>query len=343
MSKVAIPGSNPTFIIDSKFVVKIFTPFLDGYQAFKGEMLSYEILQSSNIDETTVMPRILYSSTLSNVGSLVVDDKDIPSSTSSKTSMPLLYIVMTYLDGIPVANAWNDIPQDDRADLAQKLGCFLKNYHKVTKNHPLLSQHPSNFFEFIDNQRKTCVERHRKWGTLSETVLNELDHYLPSDMKKFMYNITSGEMEKSFCLIHGDITSDHVLMKKNEINNRWSLSGILDWADSSVGILFYEIPALIMSCLHCDNNLFNEFIKCYNIVDTFPSITFVNNNDDDILNYNNNDNMSLSYICMVFVLLFQFDSFSEAIYSIHPEYKTLSLKQLECALFSTTITTSLAY
>jgi len=197
------------------------------------------------------------------------------------------------------------------------------------------------------------IERHKKWNSLSDEALNQMLDYLPQNILEFLNAISGGNYAESLCLVHGDLTEyiyllcqvnpytqiinyrDHVLL--NEISDKWELSGILDWADSKAGLIFYEIPAIFVSCFCCDSTIFKGFVNSYGISYflqqhplTINVTTQISENDHKLCT-----NFTLGYISMVFLLLFEFNVFSETegIFSCYPELKRKSLRELENILF----------
>lgn len=63
------------------------------------------------------------------------------------------------------------------------------------------------------------------------------------------------------CLLHADLTEDHVLVMEQA--GRYSLSGLIDWADAEVGDPVYEWVALFFGFCGRDTRLFSAFMDGY--------------------------------------------------------------------------------
>lgn len=62
-------------------------------------------------------------------------------------------------------------------------------------------------------------------------------------------------------LLHADLTEDHLLAAERD--GRWSMTGLLDWADAEVGDPYYEWVALWFSICRRDAALFRAFMEGY--------------------------------------------------------------------------------
>lgn len=65
------------------------------------------------------------------------------------------------------------------------------------------------------------------------------------------------------CLLHADLTEDHLLLDRHE--GRWSMTGLIDWADAEVGDPLYDCVALWFSICRRNAGLFCAFLDSYGL------------------------------------------------------------------------------
>jgi hypothetical protein len=104
---------------------------------------------------------------------------------------------------------------------------------------------------FLQEQARTCRQRHTEWGTLPSHLLEQIENYLlpPEDL------FFPGEQPH---LIHADLTVDHLLGSWQ--NGRWAPRALIDFGDAMVGSLYYELAALHLDLFNADPTLLHVFL-----------------------------------------------------------------------------------
>lgn len=63
------------------------------------------------------------------------------------------------------------------------------------------------------------------------------------------------------CLLHSDLTEDHLLVA--EVGGRWSITGLIDWADAEVGPAAYDWVTLWFSICRRNFEFYRSFFRGY--------------------------------------------------------------------------------
>ena len=80
-------------------------------------------------------------------------------------------------------------------------------------------------------------------------------------------------LERDRCLVHYDLTEDHVFL-----SDQGRLEGIIDFGDAKMAHPSDEFPALFVDCLRCDDSLIAAFREAYDGRATHYQV-----NDEDII------------------------------------------------------------
>jgi len=225
------------------------------------------------------------------------------------------YVVLSRLNGDPIVEDYEELGCHDLIPLAQWLGRILFQLHKLpleNSTYYRLSWDP--FISFIKEQRNKCLKNHQKWGTLSYTLLEQIEKYLPSENEISNCLI---RIEKPPIFLHGDLTDENIIGKlkeqdidqyeqklKHQCTNSiaWNPVGIIDFGDSQVGDFFFELVPLYISCFRCDKKLLQEFLYSYGFKKQW--------------------NEQFTYCSMCYTLLHSCDAM-RSVYQWRPEYKKI--------------------
>ena len=89
---------------------------------------------------------------------------------------------------------------------------------------------------------------------LTDTSVRDLAHAVAD-----LHNKTLATGDCLCCLVHYDLTEDHVYL-----DDQGRLVGIIDFGDARIAHPSDELPALFVSCLGCDDSLIAVFREAYN-------------------------------------------------------------------------------
>ncbi len=236
------PGTNAVFIVNrgdptgSPFVVKIYAPFcLEDYHL---ERVLHPFLTERV--PTLRVPRLLGHGILHG-------EMDWP------------YILLSFLPGRPIREVRSDVPSAQMRSLGRKLGQQIRALHAV----------PPEILQTSDVDLPI-------WGeTLEEQIKHTVDELLAkqvlpprviAEIPDFVRITLTRDPSPERVLVNGDLTEDHLLL--TEQDGTWTISGLIDFADSRIAPRAYEWVALWFGALDRDPAAFRAFMAGYN-----PEIT----------------------------------------------------------------------
>jgi hygromycin-B 7''-O-kinase len=221
------PGTNAVFIVDRTYVVKVYAPFC--HRDFGVECTLYHLL----VEESCVpAPRLVAQGVLH-------DQIDWP------------YIVMDFRPGKPIRDARDRLSRAEFFEIAFELGQIVRAIHRIPLEHLQgVRLSSGEWMQFIRRRMAQCEEENRREGVLSESILGELPGFL-----------SSVELDSPLLLLNGDLTEDHVLIEQR--NDRWVVSGLIDFADALIGAREYEWIALWFGALGHEEGSLEAFMAGY--------------------------------------------------------------------------------
>jgi Ser/Thr protein kinase RdoA (MazF antagonist) len=288
-------GSTPVLIIDKTYVIKLLIPlpWSDGFTVYESELNSSEVL--SKVPQSCKVPRVLYHGSL-------IDNRPA-------VDQYMMYVVTGYLHGVSFAEVFPSFSRQEQMKFAYDFGVVIGKIHHI----PPSSFELQSWQTFIKNIYNTVEDRLRKKG-VPQHLLQQLPHYLPSDISNFY---ASGDV----VFMHCDFHRDHVFLEKSEMG--WEISALLDWGDCRFGDPFYELATIHCDLFRCDLGLLKQFLAGYATESNFfQRPDFV-------------------YRSMVNLLLFEWNHWvhktkPKGIFYFHPEYRELStFEELANAMWDT--------
>jgi hygromycin-B 7''-O-kinase len=232
-------GSNPVFIVNERFVVKLYTSLFGGAESVLKEIDLYELFAHTS---QLPVPRLITQ------GSLFPQSEE-------GWSWP--YIITTFIPGVPYGEVREQVPFEDKLSLASYLGTFLHTFHRLPlERSTYFKRSWEPFVDFLEEQRKNCVHNQSQWNALPQLLIEQIDDYLPPLS-------TMIDRNSEPLLLDCDLFEDHVL--GNLEKDHWHTNGIIDFGDARVGGWLYEISVIHIGLFHCDKRLLRAFLTGYGI------------------------------------------------------------------------------
>jgi hygromycin-B 7''-O-kinase len=234
--RTGLPGTMPVFLVDGRYVVKLFSDLFSGDVGFRVERELYELL-AERADIPT--PALLAAGTL------------FP----AEGGWPWPYLVSQLLPGLSLREMAGQVSAADTLAVAEWLGPILRRLHRV-RPPASASLRPTweAFDRFLAGQRANAVAHHQQWQTLPQRLIAQIDRYLPPLAELVDHRAAPH-------LLHADLNADHVLGDFQ--GDRWHPTAIIDFGDARVGDRLYELPALHIGLFRGDKGLLLAFLEAY--------------------------------------------------------------------------------
>ncbi|MEZ4830690.1 MAG: aminoglycoside phosphotransferase family protein [Caldilineaceae bacterium] len=172
------------------------------------------------------------------------------------------YLITTVIKGVSLGEVRAQVDATDLGALAAIMGETLRQLHQLPiADEPFFAEMRRGFDALIRQQQEQCVAKHQKWRSLPDHLVAQIPGYLSAHAD---YHDT-----QKYCLIHADITEDHVLGEFRD--GGWQPTGLIDFGDAQVGYWTYELTALYFSLFQADQRLLRIFFDAYAPSTPLPS------------------------------------------------------------------------
>lgn len=165
------------------------------------------------------------------------------------------YIVMERLSGIPLAEAWDSLTEDERKSIVGRLGAAVRAMHDLPI--ALFAAAPFHWRPFIDHQRQSLLNAHETWG-LAPAWLSQIPAYMDGVPMDFH---DAGRMVP----LHTELMQEHLFIERR--GDDWTVSGLIDFEPSMIGLREYEFCAVGLFITRGDRDLFRLFLTSYGYTD----------------------------------------------------------------------------
>jgi hygromycin-B 7''-O-kinase len=232
-------GSNPVFIVNDRYVVKLYTYLFGGADSILKEIDLYGLFAQA---PELPVPRLITHGNL------------FP---QSEEGWHWPYIITTVIPGITFGEVREQVSFDDKQALATYLGSFLHSFHRLPlEQSTYFKRSWEPFANFLAELRANGIANQSQWGALPQHLIDQIDNYLPPIASLI------NEVNEPL-LLDCDLFEDHVLGTLEQ--GQWHTTGIIDFGDARVGNWLYEIPVIHYGLFHCDKRLLRAFLEGYGI------------------------------------------------------------------------------
>jgi hypothetical protein len=268
------PGTYPTFIAEldhlpgqpglDTIVIKFFGQLFDGQNSFHIEraMGHYLAQHPMNIGS----PAILAEGQLTPQWS---------------------YLIFEHVPGVSIGQVRSSLSMREMEAVARQMGRFMQQLHLLTATSlpiiPQLSMSWSAYADFLETQTANCWLNHQRWRDLPPQLLKLLPKFIPPVDQLL-------DFSSSPHIIHADLTADHLLGRlspplpafniqaeesavpatssneeKEGASAEWESLAIIDWGDSQVGNILYELVGLHLDLFQGDKHLLRLCLETYEL------------------------------------------------------------------------------
>ncbi|CUS02622.2 conserved protein of unknown function [Candidatus Promineifilum breve] len=228
------PGTCAVFVIDERAVIKFFPPMVSGDDA--REAAVYRLLDGRVPGASLLAEGVLY------------DRIDWP------------YLVVSFVPGAAWREVGATIAPARQAAILAELGRVVRLTHETPLNADTWPM-PSAWSDYVSHSLSDAIGRLRDETVFSTSVINEIEALLSA----------TDWFANQPRLLHADLTADHLLVAERD--GRWSMTGLIDWADALVGDPYYEWVALWFDLCRRDARLFGAFWRGYDPAGASPPLS----------------------------------------------------------------------
>ncbi|TFG71236.1 MAG: aminoglycoside phosphotransferase family protein [Anaerolineales bacterium] len=227
------PGTNAVFVVNQRYVVKIYAPFCHDDYHLERELLT-------KLGEKTLIPAPAI------LARGILED-----------SISWPYIIMEYLSGQPIREVREKIDHANLLEITAHMGTIVRVLHKIpiaSLNN--LDRSQSGWQRYCQHQLKTLMKKLQRNYILPDPVIEAIPAFVADEIFK-------GRASKNtpLALVHGDLTEDHWLL--DDTHGHWSLSGLFDFADAKISPATYEWVALWFGALDRNHENLASFMHSY--------------------------------------------------------------------------------
>jgi hygromycin-B 7''-O-kinase len=159
------------------------------------------------------------------------------------------YLVMNELKGTLLIDLWDKLTMEEKKEFSIDLGNVIREFHSI----------PSDIFEtidvdwqlFIKNQYLNMKANQKKFK-LPQKLWDALEEYV--DESYINYN-------PRLRMLTGEYTPFNLLFNKK--NNKWKLTGVIDFADSFLGDNEYDLLGPILFMFNGNKEITYSFLISY--------------------------------------------------------------------------------
>ncbi len=217
------PGSSAVFVIDQRFVIKLFPPMFAG--DFVVEHAVYEQL-GGRLD---AMPHLLHAG-------IYADRIEWP------------FLIVQFCAGEPIRDVYSQLTADEKGRVASEVGRLMQRVQQ-TAVPPVEPFVP--WPVFLQQRYQACLFELREETPMPGWLVDEAVSFMAAMMPRL-------SREPAY-LLNADLTEDHVLLSR--LHGCWRLSAVIDWADAQFGPPAFEWVAAWFGFCRRDVTMFRALVR----------------------------------------------------------------------------------
>ena len=223
------PGTNAVFILDRRYVVKIYNPV---WHDFGPE---HEVHVRLIRDGQVPVPEIVSWGTFED-----------------RTGWD--YLITEFVDGTPLRELRDSIGPTNLVRISSELGEIVRAFHDTDlEGLGMVEERGESTSELVLRKQTELVKDIRDRSLLPDDVIDELTSFLVS---------TAAEAKKQRpLLVHGDLTEDHLLLRDR--GGCPEIAVLIDFGDAHLHPPEYEWPPLWLDLLQRDRGALRAFFDTY--------------------------------------------------------------------------------
>lgn len=163
------------------------------------------------------------------------------------------YLIMNELKGTLLIEVWDKISIDEKKEFSIDLANVIREFHNIPSNQ--FAKLDVEWQVFINKQYKNMID-HQKNSHLPQELCNTLEEYVDDSYINYSPKLK---------LLTGEYTPFNLLF--NKVNDKWKLTGVIDFADSFLGDNEYDLLGPILFIFNGSKELTTSFLINYGFTD----------------------------------------------------------------------------
>lgn len=159
------------------------------------------------------------------------------------------FFIMTRVPGELLIDVWDLLSKDERIGIAVDLGKLIRQMHALDID--VYKEVNQQFDQWISKQKNQVEEHHNGTG-LASHLIREVKDY-----------VASFEPSKEKVLLTGEYTPFNLIV--NRVQDRWMLTGLIDFADCFIGEPHYDLLGPILFNFYKETELTSAFLNSYGL------------------------------------------------------------------------------
>jgi len=229
-SSKSLGSSFPAFVVDERYMVKLFGPWNLGQRAFAREAAAYELLSGAQTE--LAVPRRIGQGELGN---------------------GWYYLIIELLPGIAFEEIPDDIADNSRPATTSWMGDFAWRLHGVPVPAELTERAVTEFGDVLAWQ----YERQLPHRLADGQVLGELTGQVRDWLRPPAEMLTTAN---EFVLVHGDLHHGNVIGEV--IEGKFAPRGVVDFGEASVAHPLWELGE-VFRAVHGERALLDRFMASW--------------------------------------------------------------------------------
>ena len=204
------PASSAVFTLNRTYVLKIFTPLF-----YPERHVESELLRALESIEEVPSPRVRSEGVLSD-----------------KIEWP--YLILDHIPGIALRELLPTMSPEVLTDVAAQLGLVVRAIHTTdTTPFETIRSAQRDGASLLSELRLGAKEAMQRLVALDKGARACLSSRAFAELESLFVSTHLFEPDQPLALVNGDLTEDHLFLIQAE--GRWSISGLIDFADACVG------------------------------------------------------------------------------------------------------------
>lgn len=221
-------NTNAVFILDRRIVVKIYSPF---WSEFDIERKLIEVL---GLNGKVPVPKIVAAGRYQD-------------------RVTWRYVVMEYCPGLTLNAIRSTITRGDLLTIASQVGLIARSLHETDVCLLKGIDVGESWDDLIERRRREALTQLADRRVVSPIVVEALAEILDETI------VRSKRIPR--VVVHGDLESDHILLKREE--SEWRVSSLIDFGDAKIGVRDYEWMPLWLDLFDRDDEAMRTFLGSY--------------------------------------------------------------------------------